>query len=305
MAAVSLVPPVAPKPRRSSIWAETFGAPLDSFWRTDNGNEVHSELKPMLPELPLFKYQDAPKTVPLPKPEDQTLDRLFNGERQQQHSTGGLRTYQLPTLNLDTYHPKGRSQPLRDEDPARAKELFKRQMIRVDERDWPAFLLKDRWYDLQVNPLDTIQNPDPIWQKTDPKCWSVVRMRRRRQRATSQQMWERLIHYNQETSWSFKDESIEPYAQAPTPETIPWETFHVVMISVAPLRALFNTKLPLAEKCIAQWDLTVTILHELMHATMFGRNRAGGDDPRKTTEPFVAREVCNLSLLPYMSHRLF
>ncbi|KAH9888159.1 hypothetical protein F4778DRAFT_409096 [Xylariomycetidae sp. FL2044] len=185
---------MAQRVRRNSEWADAFFPSTDTFWRsrTTQGEEVvHSGLAPIYPSLPYDRYDGdaAPWSNPvrlenpwdtsdygdyggpIPKPSDGELDRLFYGERLQQHTFMGLRSWQAGVLSREIYD--GNISLVRDKDPVEAWESFQKQMITVDESMWPNFWRKERWFDLRVNPLDSIKNPHSDWRTARPLYWSV------------------------------------------------------------------------------------------------------------------------------------
>ncbi|KAI0008416.1 hypothetical protein F4779DRAFT_451101 [Xylariaceae sp. FL0662B] len=160
----------------SSEYADSFGVfSTDADWRwedPDGVEVVHSGFTPILPYLQVSRYREEPSDLsPFPLPSYLRLDTLYYGEQLQQTVLSGLTIWKLAPFTGGVYvNSEDWMEPRR---PRLALDGFVEGLLEVNEGTWPEFIKKDKWMDLLINPLESIQNPEWEWQTTYPNCWSV------------------------------------------------------------------------------------------------------------------------------------
>ncbi|KAJ8124859.1 hypothetical protein O1611_g8781 [Lasiodiplodia mahajangana] len=176
-------------------------------------------------------------------------------------------------------------------------QVYEQERIRVNETEWYPFLKKERWFDWVQFSLETGEsNPNKTWSVDDAQIWdalsvslelanrmlkalvkdqhsgaitrrSAAEMERRLTKLLSKHIWGFSIHAHAHavTDFGFRVEGRDrPYSSITT-------------LNIRKLEAILNPDLTLSERCMAQVDLTITIVHELMHGIWQGRARNDDD----------------------------
>ncbi|TRX89924.1 hypothetical protein FHL15_009196 [Xylaria flabelliformis] len=331
----------------SSPWATRF--PSDgTIFRI--GDTKHSLLAPRCPRIDDPKYYDQePDEEKDHHPRSyKEIDSLLWGERVQRRTFWGARTFQLAAINrrlmfstntglvtvasghrhslgdrvkalLHIPPKKPAASPKEEPDQF---QIYRRERIRVDPKNWFPFLRKDRWFDwIQFSPDDAVSEPDRTWSVDDAKIWDYLSLRtmmygridywsnfedifgepptedaavilshamevlisetrgsntvefEQTVTATVEESEARLNKLLSTIIWGFEDNSNVHAMTRPEPGVGESETPYssIITINIEKLKVLLNPDLTLGEICQMQIELTVTIVHELMHAINYAR----------------------------------
>ncbi|KAI0865895.1 hypothetical protein F4860DRAFT_509777 [Xylaria cubensis] len=374
----------------SSPWAKRF--PSDGT-TAKIGDTKHSLLAPRCPRIDDPKYYDQdPDPDKDHRPRSyREIDTLLWGERVQRRTFWGARTFQLAALNRRLMFStntglvtvgSGHRQSLGDKvkallhippkKPAASPneetdqfQIYRRERIKVDQKNWFPFLRKDRWFDwIQFSPDDALSEPDKTWSVDDAKIWDHLSLRTMmygrvdywsnfedvfgeppsedatvilshameelisETRGSNTVEFEQTVNATVEESearlkmllstiiWSFEDNSnvhavtrAEPFVG--DDDEKPYSS--IITINIEKLKVLLNPDLTLGEICQLQTDLTITIVHELMHAINYARctkddyvgnlldeersGRIPKEEPVFTTLPhYIYQSLLNLSI---------
>ncbi|KAI0127181.1 hypothetical protein BJ170DRAFT_364660 [Xylariales sp. AK1849] len=348
-----------------SPWAKRFYPSTDPYWRT-LGGQIHSSLAPEFPSLHVDGYRWDPTLGPLPKPDNQSLDRLFYAERSQRGILGGVQSWQVAAIASQPYG-YGPKDPLPEHSRDPAWERFWQERVVVNEVSWFPFFHRVRWFDLRANCFESIRDPFPEMRDHSTNWWTVdnwviwdhlsvsieIANRILRRLIDERDIWLDALLFRDRISWSLLNSDIQlkastelgydPQLLLPltdpkftadsatmaarmeqlndrtvfgffdeagswdefkayglssvtdmpmqSGEKVPWNT---ILIHVGFLRTLCDRDTSLSERCNMQAVLAFTILHELMHATYWGKQRERGFQA-PITEPYVYPELkCEL-----------
>ncbi|OTB10097.1 hypothetical protein K445DRAFT_371397 [Daldinia sp. EC12] len=156
--------------RPLSPFARKHGVSPYPYHRLNRSDgQAHSGLRPEYPgTVPL----DVPDS--LPKPDPDTLDRIFRSEREQVVSRNPtIKSWRIPSLNsrLAGGWPS-------EEELLKSTwdqwETFKTRLCVVDESRWFSCFRKDHWYDSRHNVLNTLSDPIPGVNMWPNETWYTV-----------------------------------------------------------------------------------------------------------------------------------
>jgi hypothetical protein len=143
-----------PGQRPLTPWRSTFGG----YNHPDFANTGRSGLRPIHPRLagqPWVSRYPEPLRSPLEQPDNGSLDELFLSERFQTQSCAGLRSWQLPSINLG----------VNDDHP-----------FTVNESTWHHVFQKSHWFDYRSPWEMEMGGSTPYWSVDNDAFWDEIKI---------------------------------------------------------------------------------------------------------------------------------